>query len=138
MIFHSPPRRTLSLYPDSVSRTTSVLFKLLFSGDCGEGETPVPIPNTAVKPLSADGTARASAWESRSSPGSILERPSSNRGPLFCCFIGFLGLLDSRTTVSCRHLMKPGRYLLAVLLAALAVLAVALGGCRREAASGRR
>ena len=27
------------------------------SGDYSEGETPVPIPNTAVKPLSADGTA---------------------------------------------------------------------------------
>ena len=26
-------------------------------GDHGEGETPVPIPNTAVKPLIADGTA---------------------------------------------------------------------------------
>ena len=26
------------------------------SGRHGEGETPVPIPNTAVKPLSADGT----------------------------------------------------------------------------------
>ncbi len=27
-----------------------------FSGDYIEGETPVPIPNTAVKPLRADGT----------------------------------------------------------------------------------
>jgi len=26
------------------------------SGRHGEGETPVPIPNTAVKPFSADGT----------------------------------------------------------------------------------
>jgi hypothetical protein len=33
------------------------LFEIEFSGDSGEGETPVPIPNTAVKPLSADGTA---------------------------------------------------------------------------------
>jgi hypothetical protein len=47
-----------------------------FSGGSGEGETPVPIPNTAVKPLSADGTARASVWESRSLPGSY-----SHRGP---------------------------------------------------------
>ena len=39
-----------------------------FSGDFVERVTPVPIPNTEVKPLSPDGTARASAWESRSSP----------------------------------------------------------------------
>ena len=40
-----------------------------FLGDHGEGETPVPIPNTAVKPLSADGTALATVWESRTQPG---------------------------------------------------------------------
>src|SRR5436305_11609734 len=44
-----------------------------FSGDCSGGETPVPIPNTAVKPPSADGTARVSVWESRSSPGNYLQ-----------------------------------------------------------------
>src|SRR5215469_11627477 len=33
-----------------------------------EGETPLPIPNRAVKPLSADGTWPARAWESRSPP----------------------------------------------------------------------
>src|SRR5215813_12591610 len=33
-----------------------------------EGETPLPIPNRAVKPLSADGTWRATSWESRSPP----------------------------------------------------------------------
>ena len=38
-------------------------------GDHGGGVTPVPIPNTAVKPSSADGTARAAWWESRTSPG---------------------------------------------------------------------
>src|SRR5438309_10838986 len=38
-------------------------------GDDSGGETPVPIPNTAVKPASADGTALATGWESRSSPG---------------------------------------------------------------------
>ena len=39
-----------------------------FLGDHGEGETPVPIPNTAVKPFSADGTAWVTVWESRTSP----------------------------------------------------------------------
>src|ERR1700761_5441039 len=38
------------------------------SGGYGEGETPLPIPNRAVKPLSADGTWPARAWESRSPP----------------------------------------------------------------------
>ena len=39
------------------------------SGDDSDGETPVPIPNTEVKPASADGTALETGWESRSSPG---------------------------------------------------------------------
>jgi hypothetical protein len=37
-------------------------------GDPSEGVPPVPIPNTEVKPFSPDGTARASVWESRTSP----------------------------------------------------------------------
>ncbi len=39
-----------------------------FSGGLGEGETPLPIPNREVKPLSADGTWLARAWESRTPP----------------------------------------------------------------------
>ena len=38
------------------------------SGDHSGGVTPDPIPNSAVKPSSADGTARVSVWESRSLP----------------------------------------------------------------------
>src|SRR5688572_11828045 len=34
--------------------------------------TPVPIPNTEVKPATADGTACAGVWESRSLPGLFL------------------------------------------------------------------
>ena len=41
------------------------------SGDNGERDPPVPIPNTEVKPLSADGTWLETARESRSSPDSI-------------------------------------------------------------------
>jgi hypothetical protein len=40
-----------------------------FPGELSEGETLVPIPNTAVKPFSADGTALATTWESRTLPG---------------------------------------------------------------------
>jgi hypothetical protein len=38
-------------------------------GGYRERVTPVPIPNTEVKPLIADGTARGSVWESRTLPG---------------------------------------------------------------------
>ena len=53
-----------------------------FSGGFSEGETPLPIPNRAVKPLSADGTWPARAWESRTPPvfsrhGSPYGDPSS-------------------------------------------------------------
>src|ERR1043165_6848414 len=37
-------------------------------GGHGGGDTPGPIPNPEVKPSSADGTARATGWESRSLP----------------------------------------------------------------------
>src|SRR3954468_12898311 len=38
--------------------------------------TPVPIPNTEVKPDTADGTACAGVWESRSLPGISSSRTS--------------------------------------------------------------
>ena len=43
------------------------------SGGYSEGETPLPIPNRAVKPLSADGTWLERAWESRSPPVFLLK-----------------------------------------------------------------
>ena len=46
-----------------------------FLGGYAEGVTPVPIPNTEVKPLRADGTARVAVWESRSPPGINMKRP---------------------------------------------------------------
>ena len=45
------------------------IFAENFSGGYGEGETPVPIPNTAVKPVNVDGTAPERVWESRKPPG---------------------------------------------------------------------
>ena len=44
--------------------------RIRISGDNGKREPPVPIPNTEVKPLSADGTWLETARESRSSPDS--------------------------------------------------------------------
>ena len=43
----------------------------IFGGN-SEEVTPVPVPITAVKLLCADGTARATWWESRSPPNSFL------------------------------------------------------------------
>ena len=46
-----------------------VINKLILLGGYRERVTPVPIPNTEVKPLIADGTARVAVWESRTLPG---------------------------------------------------------------------
>ena len=46
------------------------------SGGFGVGETPLPIPNRAVKPHSADGTWPSRARESRSPPVCLYEPPS--------------------------------------------------------------
>src|SRR5215510_3914198 len=48
--------------PAGVPRVTSDF------GGYGGGVTPVPIPNTEVKPSRADGTWQETAWESRSPP----------------------------------------------------------------------
>ena len=46
-------------------------------GDHGVRETPGPIPNPEVKPHSADGTARGTVWETRTSPGYYFKAGSS-------------------------------------------------------------
>ena len=52
-----------------------------FSGGYIGGVTPVPIPNTEVKPSRADGTPRETARESRSPPGFLIDgRQSLKRG----------------------------------------------------------
>ena len=45
-----------------------------------EGETPVPIPNTTVKTFTADGTMRATAWESRWLPGNMFAQLAAEMG----------------------------------------------------------
>ena len=62
------------------SRLATYGIKVL--GDHGEGVTPVPIPNTEVKPFSADGTAWVTVWESRTLPR-LINEPVRNGG-LFC------------------------------------------------------
>src|SRR6266550_8797087 len=48
-----------------------------FAGGHRSRVTPVPIPNTEVKPATADGTARETAWESRSLPA-VISGPMSS------------------------------------------------------------
>ena len=65
-----------SLYRQGNIQTIAIAeWSAKFCGGFGERETPVPIPNTAVKPLSADDTARATLWESRSPPHSLSSEP---------------------------------------------------------------
>ena len=61
--------------PPSARRATG------FGGYSG-GVTPVPIPNTEVKPASADGTWVDSPWESRTPPDFDVERAWQSPGPL--------------------------------------------------------
>ena len=75
-----PARQYSAKEPDSGSCHQIV-------GDLSERDPPVPIPNTVVKPLSPDGTARVSVWESRKSPGSIYQKPDLRIGLLFSVLI---------------------------------------------------
>jgi hypothetical protein len=68
--FEGPRRNFLGLSP--------------FSGGYCEGETPLPIPNRAVKPLSADGTWLARAWESRTPPVYLQRRVACGRPFVVC------------------------------------------------------
>ena len=45
------------------------------TGDNGEGETPVPIPNTAVKPFCAESTELDTTWEGRTLPVTKRRQP---------------------------------------------------------------
>ena len=59
-----------------LQRLPASLCRHQFLGDLSEEDPPVPIPNTVVKLLSPDGTAQATVWESRKSPGLILKSPA--------------------------------------------------------------
>ncbi len=74
------------------------------SGGYSEEETPVPIPNTAVKLLSADGTAWAAMWESRSPPDYTSQGPiqKTRIGPLLIAAV-----IASRRKNARLHLARP-------------------------------
>ena len=58
-------------------------------GGYGGGVTPVPIPNTEVKPSIVDGTAPEREWESRTPPDLNLKAPRLSGGLfLYLFFVG--------------------------------------------------
>ncbi len=57
------------------------LKELENAGGLGGGATPVSIPNTEVKPSSADGTSWVTFWESRTLPALILRRRPPGPNP---------------------------------------------------------
>ena len=59
------------------------MISLDFFGGDSESETPVPIPNTEVKPFSADGTAVETLLESRTLPV-LIEGRSLSWAAFFC------------------------------------------------------
>jgi len=60
-----------------------------FPGGHRSRVTPVPIPNTEVKPTTADGTARAGGWESRSLPGLFFRARVSKEARAFSLYVCF-------------------------------------------------
>ena len=65
-----------------------------FLGGDSDRATPVPIPNTEVKPVYVDGTARETEWESRKLPG-LNEAPSEMKGLFFVLGRAFIQLYDA-------------------------------------------
>src|SRR4051812_1277045 len=74
-------------------------------GGHSEGETPLPIPNREVKPLSADGTWFERAWESRSPPIDLTGRPRGR--PV--CVLPAVGQQSARPRRTARLTGGPAR-----------------------------
>ena len=54
------------------------------SGGNSEGDPPVPIPNTEVKPFSADNTRLETSWEDKTLPDPNIQRQDEKKSCL--CF----------------------------------------------------
>jgi hypothetical protein len=103
---NSTLRIALSLWTDARASV------LQFSGGYVGGVTPVPIPNTEVKPSRADGTPRETAWESRSLPDSFSKQTPP--GVLLTRGLAW-GRLPFRALCTARAARDPGRFVLALL-----------------------
>ncbi len=78
-----------------------------FSGDFVDRVTPVPIPNTEVKPVGADGTARVTVWESRKSPGLFKKARLINFKRAFLCVPSMFDSLGGESPLP--NLIEKGR-----------------------------
>jgi hypothetical protein len=67
-------------FPRSCAAQAALHLATGFGGH-GGGVPPVPIPNTEVKPSSADGTWVERPWESRTPPSTHDRRTPSDGGP---------------------------------------------------------
>jgi hypothetical protein len=87
---------------------TAAMRKRVSGGYIG-GVTPVPIPNTEVKPSRADGTPRETAWESRSLPD-ILKQTTGGAREASPVFFGchLLSVRSRSGATSHEHLEAPG------------------------------
>jgi hypothetical protein len=61
----------------------SKYYVIEFLGGDSDGVTPVPIPNTEVKPIYGDGTAFERMWESSKPPGLNKKPPPEKEGAFF-------------------------------------------------------
>ena len=105
-------------------RTSNVELSKVFGGNVG-GVIPDPIPNSEVKPSRADGTARGTAWESRTPP-ELTTNPAgeSLRGFLYpspiwhvrCCT---MPRMPSSSESSSRHRVLLGAAAAVVIIAGL-------------------
>ncbi len=72
-------RFEISVGQIEIRASSSIGFRLSLktslSGGHRRGATPVPIPNTEVKPSTGDGTNGAIRWESSKLPGFIIKSP---------------------------------------------------------------
>src|SRR5659263_73485 len=77
-----------------------------YGGNSG-GETPGPIPNPEAKPSSADGTAPARVWESRTPPNTFRLRPAARSRPevVFGRYQVGLGILRRVTSNATEDMM---------------------------------
>ena len=70
-------------------------MQMVIPGGYRERETPVPIPNTEVKPPIADGTARKTVWESRTLPGQAIIK----KGYTIMCTLFLISEIQKKAAV---------------------------------------
>ena len=104
------------------------------SGGHGGGVTPVPIPNTAVKPASADGTWGETPWESRTPPGFRSDeahrsgggpRRTSGLGPCGRRSVGAVCVATTPTPTGSREASRERLRVVAMAAGAVATVLVA-------------